>query len=118
MTFWSHMKGILVGRMPDQHEYACHSWKFSRHCPPAVLSALQSATCPECGDPVLERGIGDLDNNSVVNHHLKVLGDFSEIRQARREIRRIYPEFEEHPVFDDLKPIVYGRRHKRNVFIQ
>ncbi|KAF2489797.1 hypothetical protein BU16DRAFT_164602 [Lophium mytilinum] len=110
IAFSSYMKSILPeGRMPDLPRDSWKVWSISRNTSPDLVRVLEHAICPVCssriGKLVTERRAKD--SFFYVDHYLKALEDCSEIRQVRREILRVYPEFKAHPVFYDIKPIKY-----------
>lgn len=61
-------------------------------------------TCPTCGSFFWVGRWNEMD------HYLTFLTPNEQIYPYRREILRLLPEFQTHPVFDDLRPTTAGNR--------
>ena len=82
-----------------------HPWKvqFGRE------DTVQSIVCPTCGQPAsTQRPVDSID------HHLQLLPDQNEVRPYRWDILRLCPDFGAHPVFDDVKAVVFKRTWPTN----
>ncbi|XTI87392.1 hypothetical protein V2W45_412488 [Cenococcum geophilum] len=67
-------------------------------------NTTESMLCLTCGQPALARGqLGEID------HHLQLLTKPDEIRPYRWDILRLCPDFGSHPVFDDVKAVVFTK---------
>lgn len=63
---------------------------------------VKSMLCPTCGQPASTgRPVDRID------HHLQLLPDQNEVRPYRWDILRLCPDFGTHPVFDDVKAVVF-----------
>ena len=72
----------------------CKQWGKKIPFQPGTLGAV---TCSSCNKTI--------DQADVSSHHLQLLKDPEELRGCREQVLRMYPDFDSHPVFDDLKPI-------------
>ena len=70
--------------------------------------AIKSMVCPTCGQPASTRPADWID------HHLQLTPDQNEIRPHRWNILRLYPAFGSHPVFDDVKAVVFKKTYPTN----
>jgi hypothetical protein len=70
---------------------------------------MQSMVCPACGQPASTRRPVDR-----IDHHLQLLPDQNEVRPYRWDILRLWPDFGAHPVFDDVKAVVFKRTWPTN----
>ena len=65
--------------------------------------------CPTCGQPASTQGPVER-----INHHLQLLTDQDEVHPYRLDILRLYPDFGTHPVFDDVKAVVFKKAYPSN----
>jgi len=84
-------------RMSKSEDIIWYSWivKGSR------METVKSMVCPACGQPASTRCPVDR-----IDHHLQLL-DQNEFRPYRWDILRLCPDFGSHPVFDDVKAVVF-----------
>jgi len=75
-----------------------YSWGVRYLCGDTVKSMV----CPTCGQPASTRRLVDR-----IDHHLQLLPDQNEVRPYRWDILRLCPDFGTHPVFDDVKAVVF-----------
>ena len=68
---------------------------------------VKSMVCPTCGQPASTQV-------DMIDHHLQLLPDQNGVRPYRWDILRLCPDFGAHPVFDDVKAVVFKKTYPSN----
>ena len=91
--------------MTKSEDVIWYPWSVNGSC----METVKSMVCPTCGQPASTRR-----PVYMIDHHLQLLPDQNEARPYRWDILRLCPDFGTHPVFDDVKAVVFKRIYPSN----
>lgn len=101
--FRESVANIIILPFPEYPIW--NSWSAQ----PPYWQTMQSMVCPTCGQPA------STQRPAVwIDHHVQLLLDQNEVRPYRRDILRLCPGFSTHPVFNDIRAVVFERGYPSN----
>ena len=95
LTKFQESVANIIYKNGYQRDVIWYPWWVERGC-----DTIKSMVCPTCGQPASTQ----VDR---IDHHLQLLPDQNGVRPYRWDILRLCPDFGTHPVFDDVRAVVF-----------